>query len=90
MVSKNEVQYQPLVLKNARIITKIAEFRGKILLETQQSFKILASEKEDPKEKTILKSSIEKFFLIDQIIGEVEISPELLKGTLISRLKKFK
>lgn len=89
MVSKNEILYAPLIDKQCRIVTQNKIFEGWIIFESKEILHIVINF--DTKVKKILKSSIKNFYILNSNTEEfVEINPQLIQTTLISRLKKMK
>lgn len=91
VLSKSDVKFSSLVDKVLRLNTKDSELEGILEFETQNSLKIL--EIESNIKKTILKSSLVSLYIKDNENGLekwVEVDINLIKGTLISRIKKMK
>lgn len=86
---KEQIMFTPLILKRVRIGTPTSKFEGEVLFESANMLYI--HNYEDENTKKILKSSIETLYIYSQKKQQfVEVDVQLIKGTLISRLKKMK
>lgn len=86
---KEQIMFTPLILKSVKVSTPTSKFEGEVLFESANMLYI--QNFEDENTKKILKSSIETLYIYSQKKQQfVEVDVQLIKGTLISRLKKMK
>ena len=93
MVTKQSIQYSPLINFRVRCVLQNAIVEGIVVFESQQilEVQVLSEDKDTNLIKKILKSSIQKFEVFDNNKNQfIEVDSTLIKGDLTYRLKKMK
>lgn len=93
MVTKQSIQYSPLINLNVRCILQNTIIEGIVLFESQQVLEIQIFDKVNNSNfiKKVLKSSLIKFEVFDEKKNQfIEVDSTLIKGDLTYRLKKMK
>ena len=93
MVTKQSIQYSPLINLKIRCVLQNAIIEGIVLFESQQVLEVQIFDKVNNSNfiKKVLKSSLEKFEVFDEKKNQfIEVDSTLIKGDLTYRLKKMK
>ena len=92
MITKQSIQYSPLLNLKVKCVIKNATYEGIVLYESQQLLEIQTlNTKKISEVKKILKSSLEKFEVFNRDKNQfIEVDTSLIRGDLTYRLKKMK
>ncbi|MFT4244453.1 MAG: hypothetical protein ACMXYB_03290 [Candidatus Woesearchaeota archaeon] len=93
MITKQRIQYSPLIHLKVKCIIQNAIIEGRVLFESQQVLEIQTSDEKGSNNliRKVLKSSLKKFEVFDEKKNQfIEVDYILIRGDLTNRLKKMK